>query len=221
VRIGILADIHEDIDALGHALAVMRAVRVDRVVVLGDVFYHGRHAAETVDLLVAAGAVGVWGNHDLGLCHDPDPTLLASYPARVANFARALVPQLQVGECLFTHGLPHWDATDPAVYYMGDRPESAAGLAGSFAASAYRVTFVGHFHRWLMATPAGVLPWDGGGAVHLAPERRYLVAVAAVCDGWCGIYDMAESEFVPYRLCGTRVGVSGAEPGAAADRRGM
>jgi hypothetical protein len=24
-----------------------------------------------------------------------------------------------------------------------------------------RVTFVGHFHRWLSATPEGIIPWNG------------------------------------------------------------
>jgi predicted phosphodiesterase len=206
VRVGILADIHEEIDALRQALAIVRAARVDRVIVLGDVFYHGRHAAETVDLLVAAGVAGVWGNHDLGLCLDPDPALLARYPVRVAEFARNLASRLEAGGCLFTHGLPHWDATDPAEFYLNEPPETATGRAASFAASACRVTFVGHFHRWLAATPAGVIPWDGARAIPLAPEWRYLVAVAAVCDGWCGVYDAAASMFVPYRVGGTCAG---------------
>lgn len=200
MRIGILADIHEDVELLSRALALFRREGVNRVVVLGDVFYSGRRVAETCDLLAAAGAVGVWGNHDLGLCHDPEPELLARYPDRVFEFTRTLAPRLELAGCLFSHGLPHWDATEPAVYYLGDRPETAAGRADSFAASEYRVTFVGHFHRWLCATPAGVVPWEGNEAASLDPECRYLVVIAAVCEGWCAIYDSEAARLVPYRL---------------------
>lgn len=213
MRIGILADIHEDIDALEQALAIMRAERVSRVIVLGDVFFHGRHAAETVDLLAASGATGVWGNHDLGLCHNPDPKLLARYPARVCDFARTLLPQLEMDDCLFSHGLPHWDTTDPTIYYLGDRPESETGRAASFASSPCRVTFVGHFHRWFAATLTEVIPWDGSEAIRLTPEQRYLVVVAAVCEGWCGVYDTDNSEFMPHRLSSRLVG----SPNASCD----
>ena len=162
MRIGILADVHEDVEALRLALAVLGEERVSRVAVLGDLFFHGRRVTETVDLLSAAGAVGVWGNHDLGLCHEPDPILMARYPDRVSEFVGTLLPRMEMADSLFSHGLPHWDSTDPAAYYLGDEPESIAGRADSFAASACRVTLVGHFHRWLAATPEGILPLARG-----------------------------------------------------------
>src|SRR3954470_20380344 len=138
MKLGILADIHEDVEALGRALGLLRREGVEQFVVLGDLFYSGRRVAETADLLASAGAVGVWGNHDLGLCHEPDPYLRARYPGRVFDFLGTLGPRLELGDCLFTHGLPHWDATDPAAYYLGARPETAEGLAGTFAASPCR-----------------------------------------------------------------------------------
>jgi hypothetical protein len=202
MRVGILADIHEDVEALERGLGLLRREGVDRVVVLGDLFFSGQRIVETADLLCGAGAVGVWGNHDLGLCHQPSPHLRARFPGRVFDFLQTLGPRLEVAGCLFSHGLPQWDATDPIVYYLGDWPESPAGLAGTFAASGCRVTFVGHFHRWLLATPEGVLPWGGTEAVGLAPARRYLVVVAAVCEGWCAVYDTASGQLVPHRIAG-------------------
>ena len=56
-------------------------------------------------------------------------------------------------------------------------PVTLRPTPGTFAASPCRVTFVGHFHRWLAATPEGALAWDGGGPILLDPGRRYLVAV--------------------------------------------
>ena len=73
MRLGIVADIHEDAEKLALALRRFRGEGVDRVVCLGDVaFALGSGLHETVALLADAGAVGVWGNHDLGLCHEPD-----------------------------------------------------------------------------------------------------------------------------------------------------
>jgi predicted phosphodiesterase len=203
MRIGILADIHEDIEALEEALGLLRREGVGQLVVLGDLFYAGNRITETADLLARAGVVGVWGNHDLGLCQDPGPQFLERYPGRVFDFLKKLGARLEVDDCLFSHGLPHWNAVDPTAYYLDDWPESAAGRAGSFAASPCRVTFVGHFHRWLAATPEGTIPWDGNEAVLLSKEHRYLVVVAAVCEGWCAVYDTASGRLVPYRLSGS------------------
>ena len=80
MRIGILADIHEDVQRLSQALGLLRREGVGRVVVLGDLFDTGKRIAETVALLADAGAVGVWGNHDLGLCHEPGERTRARYP---------------------------------------------------------------------------------------------------------------------------------------------
>jgi hypothetical protein len=124
----------------------------------------------------------------------------ARYGGPVLDFMATLRPRLEMEGCLFTHGLPHWDAADPAVFYLGPRPETAEGLAGTFAASGHRVVFTGHFHRWLLATPDGLLPWDVGRPVVLQPGRRYLCVVAAVCDGWCALFDTASGELVPCRL---------------------
>ena len=78
--------------------------------------------------------------------------------------------------------------------------ETAEGLAGSFAVTGHRILFAGHFHRWLAATPNGLLAWDGNGPIVLEPDQRHLVVVAAVCDGWCALFDTASNELVPCQL---------------------
>jgi hypothetical protein len=199
MRIGILADVHEDVEGLAAALALLNREGADLTVVLGDVFDSGKRIGETVALLAKAGAVGVWGNHELGLCHRPGERIRARYAGPVLKFMQTLRPRLEAGGCLFSHGLPCWEATDPAEYYLGDRPETEAGRAAAFAASPCRVSCVGHFHRWLLATPEGPLAWDGGAAVVLGPPRRYLVVVAAVRDGWCALFDTDTSALAPLR----------------------
>ncbi|MBV9126030.1 MAG: metallophosphoesterase [Planctomycetes bacterium] len=200
MRLGILADIHEDVPKLTLALQHLLRERVHQVVLLGDVFDTGQHLLETVVLLVQAGAVGVWGNHDLGLCHEPERPVRERYTGPILDFMRTLRPRLELAGCLFSHGLPCWDATDPVVYYLGDRPETEEGRASSFGACHHGVVFVGHFHRWLAASPKGCLAWNGSTPILLHPDQRYLVAVAAVCDGWCAVFDSDSRELVPSRL---------------------
>jgi len=215
MRIGIIADIHEDLPALDAALDLFAREGVGRVVVLGDLFFNGTHVAETVDRLRAAGAVGVFGNHDLGVCLDPDPEVRASHPARVFEFTRTLAARMEVADCLFCHGLPHWDATDALAYY-GDHPaDSAASRAGAFAATGSRMIFVGHFHRWLCATPAGIVPWDGTTPLVFDPRDRYLVVVAALEQGWCATYDPATLRLVPFRVATSRGGVQPHDGGSS------
>ena len=122
------------------------------------------------------------------------------YAGPVFDFMQTLHPRLELGGCLFTHGLPYNDPTDPIAYYLGERPETAEGQARSFAASAHPVLFVGHFHHWFLASPAGRLPWDGAEPIRLRPEEHYLVVVAAVCEGWCAVFDTDGRVMAPFQV---------------------
>jgi predicted phosphodiesterase len=112
MRIGIVADIHEHIDELRLALDAFRQRGVDTVVNLGDAcdFYSrcGR-AAEVVALLKSVEAVGVWGNHDFGLCHQvPDAVREKTAPEMLA-YMGTMQARLVVGDCHFSHVEPWLD----------------------------------------------------------------------------------------------------------------
>jgi len=209
VKLGILADVHEDVQRLTLALQSFGREKVDQVVLLGDVFDTGKHLHETVDLLAKAGVIGVWGNHDLGLCFAPEDAIKERYKGLILDFMQTLRPRLELEGGLFTHGLPHWDATDPVIYYLGERPETPEGLTLSFGASNHKTLFCGHFHRWLAASPQGCLPWNGTTPLVMQSDQRYLVAVAAVCDGWCAIFETESRVLVPFGL----------DPGSAGNRQ--
>ena len=165
MRLGILADIHEEVEHLAAALERFRRERVDQVVVLGDVFCTGKRIGATVELLRPANPVGVWGNHDFGLCHEPEAAVQRKYAGPVLDFMATLKPRLEIGECLFTHVEPWLDPTDLAqLWWFEGPPDTPERAAQSFDAWPHRVMFVGHFHRWLVARRAGCLPWDGSPA---------------------------------------------------------
>src|SRR5215472_3860887 len=106
MRIGIVAYIHEVIASLRRALDEFRCRGVDNVVNLGDAcdtFTPVGRSADVVALSRGAGAVGVWGNHDVGLCnevsdkvrHDTDPAVLA--------YMATMRPHLMLEGCRFSH----------------------------------------------------------------------------------------------------------------------
>lgn len=191
MRIGILADIHEDLDNLRWALSALRGRGVDRLVVLGDVFDTGHRMAETVAMLDCDDIVGVWGNHDIGLCADyPGPGDRERYGGRTLDFMGRLEPRLRIEDCLFTHVEPWLDPEKiEDLWNAGGEPDTAEKLALSFGAVPDRVLFVGHFHRWLLATPQGPLAWEVGEPMVLDAGGRYFVIVNAVLGGYRALFD--------------------------------
>ena len=200
MRIGILADVHEHLSHLRWAIAVLREQRSDRMVFLGDVLELGHHLKETIDLLAEAGAIGVWGNHDFGLCRDNQRAEdRQQYGERVLAFMGRLQPRLEVEGCHFTHIEP-WLNPEKIedLWYFEGSPETPEQAARSFAAVPNRLIFIGHYHRWLLVTPEGVQPWVGDRPIFLNANQRYLVSVHAVCDGWCALFDSVTNELVPF-----------------------
>jgi hypothetical protein len=86
------------------------------------------------------------------------------------------------------------------LWYFDGPPETPDQIARSFAAVPNRIIFVGHYHRWLLATADGVQAWVGDRPIVLDAGHRYLVAIHAVCDGWCALFDSGTNELVPFTV---------------------
>jgi Calcineurin-like phosphoesterase superfamily domain len=200
MRIGILADVHENLSHLRWAIDVLNDLRSDRLVVLGDVFELGHRLKETVDLLAEAGAIGVWGNHDFGLCcNNPRDEDHQRYGESVLAFMSRLQPRLEIDGCLFAHIEPWLNPENiEDLWYFEGPPETAQQAARSFAAVPNRFIFIGHYHRWLLVTTEGVQPWAGDRPIALNADHRYLVAIHAVCAGSCALFDTGTNELIPF-----------------------
>ena len=197
MRLGLIADIHEQVEFLRAALEGCRQEQVDRVIVLGDVFETGARIEETCHLLAEAQAVGVWGNHDFGLCDSPSDKIRAKYPAAVVEYMTTLRPRLELAGCYFAHVEPWLDPEDIAdLWFFEGPPDSDGRLKQIFDAVPNRLMFAGHYHRWLLATPGGVTEWQGEGPVRLT-NGRYFVGVHALLEGQYAIFDTETSELVP------------------------
>ncbi len=201
MRIGLLADIHEEVDQLEAAIARCRREGADCLVTLGDIFATGERFAEAVDLLREADVSGVWGNHELALYAGRGDSVESQFDWRTLDYMRTLTARHEVEGVLFGHVLPCLDPTDvQQPWYVERAPTTAQAAARNFAAFSHRRMFVGHFHRWLAVTPEGPLDWPGDRPLQLDRAIRYLVVVAAVCDGWCAVYDTASDVLTPCNL---------------------
>src|SRR5262249_3402647 len=169
MRLGLLADIHEAIVPLQEAIDLFQQARVDEVVVLGDICRMHHQLEMTVQMLRQAGAVGVWGNHDFGLCRATDEDVRQRFAPEVLAFMATLRPALVRDDCLLSHVEPWLDANDLyQLWYFEGPPDTPQKLARNFAAVPERVLISGHVHRWFLATPDGRIDWDGDRPINLA-----------------------------------------------------
>ena len=198
MKLGLITDIHEHVGHLRTALDQFRRQGVDQVVVIGDMFEMGERIEETCQLLTDAKAIGVWGNHDFGLCVDLDDGIRAKYPPVVIDFMTSLRPRLDIGGCHFTHVEPWLNPEDVAdLWYFEGPPDHHGNLERIFNAVPNRIMFAGHYHKWLLAKPDGINEWNGDTPIRLE-HGRYFVVVGALCKGQFAIFDTDTSELLPF-----------------------
>lgn len=200
MRIGILADIHGHVGNLRKSIDRLRLEKVDLFVVLGDVIYDGVNAPETVAMLNECDAVGVFGNHELGLCVEPRDDLRERFDDDILDFFQSLKPQFETGECLFSHTLPDQDASDPLSYYAGPHPEEKGALDDCFASFSQHIMVTGHFHMWFAATTASQMIWDGEKPITLDPHQRYFFVIDAVMNGCAAVLDDKQEILIPIHV---------------------
>jgi Calcineurin-like phosphoesterase superfamily domain len=201
VRIGILSDIHEAVELLEVAIGRLSSERVDRFVVLGDVFETGPRIDETVRLLESVRAVGVYGNHDFGLCLDRSQYVLDRFSRSTLAYMGTLLPRMELDGCFFAHREPWLDCSDlTQIWHVDEDPLPAEAIKKSFDAVPNRLILIGHFHRWQAFIRQGRLPWEGPGPLVVPRHSPTLVVVAAVCDGHAAILETRTRVLTPVDL---------------------
>ncbi len=201
MKLGILSDIHEAVPLLERALARFEDEGVERVIVLGDLFETGARIEAVARLLSDSGAVGVYGNHDHGLCVEPGEVVRSEFSPGLLRFMGSLRPRMEVDGALFAHREPWLDGTRvDQIWHVDEAPLTPKLVARSFDAVPHRVIFVGHFHRWLATTRSGPLPWEGDSPLALGGPDPTLVVVNAVCEGYAATFETVTGLLQPLDL---------------------
>lgn len=219
MRSAILTDIHANREAFQAVLDDLAHRQIDRMVFLGDLVGYRPDpdwVLDTVEAMVAAGALAVRGNHDRAISapdHAMNPSArrvidwtVNRLNARQKLFLSALPMTLQVDDTLFVHA----SANDPQDWlYVTD----ANRAMPSFRVSRARWIFCGHVHvpALYSENQSGRITEHQIAFAHPIPliaSRRWLGVVGSVGqprDGsgqanYC-ILDHAKSE-ITYRRVG-------------------
>ncbi|MES1206929.1 MAG: metallophosphoesterase family protein, partial [Pseudomonadota bacterium] len=189
MRLGIVSDIHANIEALEACFAALDGDGVDRTVCLGDVVGYGASPNETCALIRSRAAHTILGNHDAAVAGRMD----YSYYYHAARHAldlharqlqpehmewlKALPYEVREGDVHFCHGSPlnieEFDyifAKDQAAQCMPIWPQMA------------QLTLIGHSHL----CKAFALSAEGSAhdvvakKFELRPGWKYIVSVGSV-----------------------------------------
>jgi diadenosine tetraphosphatase ApaH/serine/threonine PP2A family protein phosphatase len=192
MRIGLLADLHANRDAVDTCMEALTALGCRQWVFLGDLVGYGADPGWVVDRVRACidqGALAVLGNHDEATWTEPDDAVSADNRVSAA-WTRT---QLDAAQIAFLRGLPlaveqddllyvHANAWAPAQWSYVSSPLAATR---SLAATAQWLSLCGHVHA-----PA-LYHAQGGSARYFEPRSGVPIALSSqrrwlAIPGSCG-----------------------------------
>ena len=191
MRLGIISDVHANELALAASLTALGHLKVDRLVILGDVVGYGpdpEPVTQRVTELVSQGAICLMGNHDAAAVgqkssmNDAAAAAIAWTMPRLSEASRQFLAGLPMTATLDDMLFVHADASNPAAWiYVTD----AAAAMHSLTAVKAQVTFCGHVHRpqvYCLTATAKVIAHTPvtNTAVPLSPQRQWLAVAGSV-----------------------------------------
>jgi diadenosine tetraphosphatase ApaH/serine/threonine PP2A family protein phosphatase len=217
MRIGILSDIHSNLEALTETLAALERHRPDRIVCLGDVVGYGASPNECCALIRKTCELTLLGNHDAAVSGRMDYSFYYDAARHALDWTAArLDPEhlewlrsLPYARRLDGIGFSHGNPLAPEAYEYVFALEQARELLGR-AGELPDVSFLGHSHLCKVFALHGDDVHDVlGPRLTLRRGYRYVVSVGSVgqprdCDNRAGfvVYDAAartvEFHRVPY-----------------------
>ncbi len=216
MRIGILSDVHSNLEALTQAVAALERLAPDRVVCLGDVVGYGASVNECCAMVRKVSEVTLLGNHDAAVAgrmdysfyYDAARHALDWTAARIdpdhLEWLRSLPYAHRIGEVGFSHGNP----VDPQAYEYVFALEQARELVPHLGALA-DVNFVGHSHlcKAFALHPGGDVNEVVAQRFGLRRGYKYVVSVGSVgqprdCDNRACfvVYDTVERVIEYHRV---------------------
>ncbi|HHJ53270.1 MAG TPA: metallophosphoesterase, partial [Caldithrix abyssi] len=181
MKIGIISDIHANLEALQTALNFL-SNRVEQIYCLGDVVGYGPNPNECVDLVREQCSLVLMGNHDYAAIGKANIEYFNEF-ARIATFwtQNQLTPRSkQYLEMLpFTHQtdefvMVHASPTNPAHWYYVLSAEEARIEMQAFVQP---VCFIGHSHVPVVYSLNGTLRQE---MVKFEQNGKYIVNVGSV-----------------------------------------
>lgn len=158
-RIGVIGDIHTEVDTLSWALTVLAGERVECVLATGDISdgpYHSQGVDRACEILRDAGVLTVLGNHDRWMLDSamrdfPNATFVDEIGPEAREYLRSLPGTREFttprGQVLLCHGLGTDDMATLYPYDRGSELADNAALQELLRTGRYRYVIGGHTHR--------------------------------------------------------------------------
>lgn len=189
--IGLISDIHADLDALEHALILLKDKQVDRILCCGDLVDRGFDGDEVIERIDEANIPCVMGNHDEDMLMGDRAFLLRERWELVSDASMAKLKQfpykrpytVEGVDILLAHGSPNFN-TD---YLFPDM--TLKEYQRVLKAAKASVLMVGHTHMPMCIEVKGQGWIVNPGSVCLHERRD---------TGSCGILTLPEVSFTVY-----------------------
>lgn len=91
MKIGIISDIHSNLEAFSEALVLLNASKVERIYCCGDIVGYGPNPNECVDLVREKGITSIKGNHDFGAVDREQTKNFNSYAKVALDWTRDIL----------------------------------------------------------------------------------------------------------------------------------
>lgn len=192
MRIGILGDIHGNMEALTAVVDAMRGERIDQWVQVGDIVGYGPEPSACIDLVRKLGCIVCMGNHDAAVLDLMDTAYFNNFARAAvewtrerlrpedAEYLRSLQLVVRRPEFTVVHGTLHM----PEQFGYVISPVEALD---SIALQQTPLCFVGHSHVpaiYLQHGPSPrdmhVVPYQPEVEVEVAGYQRVLMNVGSV-----------------------------------------
>lgn len=217
MRIGIISDVHGNLESLNASLLFLKD-KIDSYVVLGDTVGYGPDPEECIEIVKEKAGIVLKGNHEEGIItgdltafNDNARVSLEWTKKRLSEGSLTFIKNLKEKEEMDNILLVHASISQPLFkYILGEKD-----VKEEFPLLDKQVCFIGHTH-----IPAGykqkregdrieIIPPDFSGKmeIEIMPDYRYIINVGSTGqprDGFpfacVSIYDTEKGAFTLYRI---------------------
>lgn len=213
MRIGILSDIHANLEALRATLGDLERAGVDRIVCLGDIVGYNTDPSACIALLREAGALCIAGNHDRAVTRQIPTDGFSVRAIRAVSWTRKRLSAEEIAwlaalplkaalddQLVVVHGALHVDRGCELVRLDSDDRRLLTARALLEHPSGARVCAFGHTHRLgVVEVRDGALRAREGDEIRLCDGSVYLLNPGTVGEprtaerrATCLVFDTVE-----------------------------
>ncbi len=191
MRIGIIADIHANLEAMRIVYDEIKKQSLDFIISLGDVVGYGADPNECCEIVKGIVQCNLMGNHDASINDMLDTKDFNEAAKYVIAWTKKRINPVYVSwlnssphtysndVVLFSHGSP----IDPEAFDYVITKENVESIFNHFK-DRYRIFFVGHAHKRFVVSRQtnsnGQLVPDNSDVIKIEKDRLYLISAGSV-----------------------------------------